>query len=838
MADNNRVDSSNGEPEKTDFGLIEPRSIHQEMSESYLDYAMSVIVARALPDVRDGLKPVQRRILHVMREMGLTANSKHQKSAKIVGQVMGTLHPHGDMAIYDALARQAQWWSLRLPLINGQGNFGSMDGDPPAAMRYTEAKLAPVAEVMLADIDKETVDWQDNYDGSQKEPVVLPTQLPNLLINGSQGIAVGMATNIPPHNLNEVVDGLILLLEKPDSDTDELSEIIKGPDFPTGGIAYNKTEINEALSTGRGRTVVRGRAEIEEEKQHQRIVVCELPYQTNKATFISHLADLVKAKRIEEISDIRDESDRQHGVRVVIDLKSGAVASKILNQLYDLTELQTVVHYNMVALVDGLQPRLLSLGEILSEFLAHRVTVVTRRTEFELKIAQNRLHILEGLKIALDHLDAIIALIRQSTDRESAKRNLTAKYKLTEIQANAILEMRLSQLANLERQKIYDEFTEVGKLIADLNDILSKPERIQKIIKGELETLKGKFGFDRLTEIRPEALGEFTALDLIPEEAVLISLTRGNYVKRLPADTYKSQGRGGKGVIGMQMREDDTVLALEFASTHDDVFFFTDLGRVFTCKAYEIPASSRQSKGVALPNLIRITPEERVTTIITVSPEDKGRYFFFATKLGAVKRVAVELFKNVRKSGVVAMGLKGDDALHWVSLSSGSDEIAQITSGGQVIVYNEDEVRPMGRAASGVRGIKLKDKDTVIETAILGDMAEAVCVISERGIGKKVKLSEFRHQHRGGSGIRIARLTEKTGMLVAGTVVSAQAKDLIIATTNGQVIRIDAKSVKQLSRQASGVILIRLDKEDRVSSLALTTAGKTTDLPATKKANQ
>ena len=808
-------------PEETNFGIIRPRQIHDEMSESYLDYAMSVIVARALPDVRDGLKPVQRRILYVMREMGLSANSKHQKCAKIVGQVMGLYHPHGDSSIYEALVRMAQWWSLRLPLINGQGNFGSMDNDPAAAMRYTEAKLVGAAEALLADIDKDTVDFQDNYDSTHREPVVLPARLPNLLINGSQGIAVGLATNIPPHNVSEIIDGLLLLQEKPEAEIDELIDIVKGPDFPTGGIAYGQNDIKEALSTGRGRVVVRGRAEIQEEKNRSRIIINELPYQTNKATFVAHIADLVKSKKIEGISDLRDESDQKDGVRVVVELKVGAMASKILNQLYELTELQSVVHYNLVALIDGLQPRLLNIIEVLSEFLAHRITIVTRRTEYELKIAKARAHILEGLKIALDHLDAIIKLIRASKDRDEAKAELIKQFKLTEIQANAILDMRLSQLANLERQRIYDEYDAVMKLIADLEDILAKPARIQKIIKDELQETKSKYGTDRRTEIRPEALGQMTAIDLIPEESVLVSLTRGNYVKRLPTDTYKSQQRGGKGVIGMGTRDDDAVVDIVFTSTHDDIMFFTDAGRVFTVKAYEIPASSRQSKGVALPNLIRINAEEKVTALIAMPDRDRSGFFYFATKLGVVKRVATEAFKNVRKSGVVAIGLKPKDILLWVKRTTGQDEIAQITKEGQVILYNESEARVMGRGASGVRGMRLRGDDEIIETTVLTGETEAICVISRNGIGKKVDVKEFRNQHRGGSGIRIAKLTPKTGLLAGGAVIDKNSKDLIIVSDSGQVIRIPISAVKKLSRQASGVILRRSSGEDKVVSMTV-----------------
>jgi DNA gyrase subunit A len=807
--------------EKTDFGLIRPRTIYNEMTESYLDYAMSVIVARALPDVRDGLKPVHRRILYAMHDMGLTPGAKHRKSAKISGEVLGNYHPHGELAVYDSMVRMAQWWSLRLPLVDGQGNFGSMDGDSPAASRYTEARLAPPADALLADIDKETVDFRENYDGTRQEPVVLPTRLPNLLINGSQGIAVGMATNIPPHNPTEVIDGLLYLQKNPEASVDDLLPIITGPDFPTAGIAYNAADIKEAFSTGRGRVVVRGRAEIEEEKNRSRIIVTEVPYQTNKATFITHIADLVKNKRVEGISDIRDESDRQDGVRVVIDLKSGANASKILNQLYDLTELQTVIHYNMVALVDGIQPKLLSLPEILTEFLAHRTDVVTRRTVYELKIAKARAHILEGLKIALDHLDAIIKLIRESANRDGAKTALVEKFSLSDIQANAILDMRLSQLANLERQRIYDEYDEVMKLIADLEDILATPERVEKIIARELEEMKAKYGSDRKTEIRPEALGQMTALDLIPEEDVLISLTTNNYIKRLTPDTYKNQSRGGKGVIGMTTREDDAVMDMIFASSHDDVFFFTDRGRVFKVKAYEIPQSSRQSKGVALPNVIQIGSDEKVTEMVTVSTDDKFTHFFFATKKGLVKRVERSLFGNVRRNGVTAINLNGVDQLLWVTRTTGENEIAQITKNGQVIVYNESEVRSMGRSAAGVKGINLKAGDEVIETTVLSEDSEAVCVLGAKGIGKKVNVKEFRNQHRGGSGIRIAKLTEKTGSLVAGAVINHGAKDMIISSLGGQVIRISIASVKQLSRQASGVILIRLNSGDTANSLTV-----------------
>ncbi len=816
------VTPETGADKKTEYGLIRARSINNEMTESYLDYAMSVIVSRALPDVRDGLKPVHRRILYAMHDMGLSPGAKHRKSAKINGEVLGNYHPHGELAVYDSMVRMAQWWSLRLPLVDGQGNFGSMDGDSPAASRYTEARLAPPAEALLTDIEKETVDWRDNYDGTRQEPVVLPARLPNLLVNGSQGIAVGMATNIPTHNLGEIVDGLLMLQKNPHADVDELVEVIKGPDFPTGGVAYGLADIKQAFATGRGRIVVRGKAEIGEDKKREQIVVAELPYQTNKATFITHIADLVKNKKIEGIHDIRDESDRKEGVRVVIELKTGAVSSKILNQLYEMTELQTVVHYNMVALVDGIQPKLLSLPEMLTEFLAHRTDVVTRRTNYELKIAKARAHILEGLKIALDHLDAIIALIRKSANRDAAKSALMSEFKLSDIQANAILDMRLSQLANLERQKVYDEYDAILKLISELEDVLSNPERVEAIIRDELTEVKKKYGNDRRTEIRPEALGQMTAYDLIPEENVLITLTANNYAKRLPPDTYRSQLRGGKGVIGMTTREDDEVIDMMIASTHDDILFFTDKGRVFQIKAYEIPASSRQSKGIALPNVIRVNAEEKVTEMVAIHKNDESfQYFFFATKRGTVKRVERDMFKNVRKSGVTAIGLKGTDSLLWVKQTSGDDEIAQITRNGQVIVYNETDVRAMGRGAAGVRGINVKAGDEVIETAILSESSEAICVISENGIGKKVDVKAFRNQHRGGSGIRVAKLTDKTGKLVAGEVIEPGSADLMITTTSGQVIKIPASSIKKLSRQASGVILMRTHPGDKVSNLTV-----------------
>jgi len=802
-------------------GKVIPQQIEGEMTESYLDYAMSVIVARALPDVRDGLKPVQRRILYTMKQMGLSATSKHQKSAKVVGQVLGLYHPHGELAIYDAMVRLAQPWNLLLPLVDGQGNFGSMDGDSAAAMRYTEARLTAAAEALLADIDKETIDYVENYDGSNQEPKVLPARLPNILINGSTGIAVGMATNIPPHNTGEVIDALVYLIDNKDANQDELLEIIQGPDFPTAADIYNQSEIREALSTGKGRVVVRGRAEIVEERNKKRIIISQLPYQVNKATFITHIADLVKAKRVEGITDIRDESDRREGVRVVVDLKSNAAANRILNQLYEMTELQTVIHYNMVVLTDGLQPRLLSLYEILQLFLNHRQEVIRRRTEYEKKIAEARKHILAGLKIALDHLDAIIKLIRTSADRESAKVSLMEQYQLSELQANAILDMRLSQLANLEREKIYQEYEAVCALIDKLTDILAAPAKIQAIVRQELLEDKAKFAKERLTTVHPEALGQFSALDLIPDEDVLIVLTKGNYIKRVPTNTYKSQLRGGKGLIGMATREDDAVRSILRVSTHDDILLFTDHGRVLQLKAYEIPAASRQSKGVAIPNLVAIGAEEKVTTLLSLSKDEKVKYLVFASERGLVKRVERSALTNIRKSGVIAVQLKANDKLIWVGTTDGASEIAQITAKGQAIIYDENEVRPMGRSAAGVKGIRLKEGDKVIETTVINQTAKHICVVSEKGLGKRVPIGAFRHQHRAGSGVRIARLSPKTGDLVAAAVLTGQEEGLVIVSTGGQIIRLDIAGLKEQSRQAAGVILMRLNENDKVSSLAL-----------------
>jgi len=802
-------------------GKVLPQQIEGEMTASYLDYAMSVIVARALPDVRDGLKPVQRRILYTMKQMGLGAGSKHQKSAKVIGQVLGLYHPHGELAIYDAMVRLAQPWNLLLPLVDGQGNFGSMDGDSAAAMRYTEARLTSAAEALLADIEKETVDFVESYDGSNQEPKVLPARLPNILINGSTGIAVGMATNIPPHNTGEVIDALVHMIDKPEANPDELLEIIQGPDFPTGADIYNQAEIREALTTGKGRVVVRGRAEIIEERNKQRIIVSQLPYQVNKATFISHIADLVKAKRVEGITDIRDESDRREGVRVVVDLKASAAANKILNQLYEMTELQTVIHYNTVVLTDGLQPQLVSLHEILCLFLNHRQEVIRRRTEYEKKVAEAREHILAGLKIALDHLDAIIKLIRSSADRESAKKALMKEYQLSEIQANAILDMRLSQLANLEREKVYKEYEAVRALIAQLEGILADPTKIQAIVKKELLDDKAKYAKERLTRVHPEPLGQFSALDLVPDEDVLIVLTKGNYIKRVPTSTYKSQLRGGKGLIGMTTREDDAVRSMLRVSTHDDILLFTDHGRVLQLKAYEIPAASRQSKGVAIPNLVATGADEKVTTLLSLGKDEESKYLVFASERGLVKRVERGAFANIRRSGVIAIQLKPSDKLIWVGATDGQSEIAQITAKGQIIIYGEGEVRPMGRSAAGVKGIRVKDGDKVIETTVIDQTAKHICVISEKGLGKRVPVGAFRHQHRAGSGVRIARLSPKTGDLVAASVLTGGEDGLVIVSRGGQVIRLRMQAVKEQSRQAAGVILMRLNGDDRVTSLAL-----------------
>ncbi len=806
-------------------GVIKQRFLEQEMQESYLDYAMSVIVARALPDVRDGMKPVHRRILYAMQSMGLRHNGKTTKSAKVVGEVLGKYHPHGDTAVYDSMVHMAQEFSMRYPLVIGQGNFGSMDGDSPAAMRYTEAKLSALAEEILTDIEKDTVDFRDNYDTTEKEPVVLPGKVPNLLLNGTLGIAVGMATDMPPHNLNEVADAIVATIENNDITIDELTDIIKGPDFPTGGIIYDRKAIKEAYALGKGGIVTRARAEIDEMKNGQpRIVVTEIPYRVNKATLLEKIADLVRDKKVEGIKDVRDESDKD-GVRVVIELKKEALANKILNQLYKYTQLQDTFHMNMLALVDGIEPHVLNLKTILEKYIEHRQVVVRRRTEYELRKAKERAHILEGLKIALDHIDEVIALIRKSGDKVEAKANLIKKFKLTEIQADAILEMRLQTLAGLERKKIEDELKEKLKLIAELEGILKSEKKILGIIKTEVLELKDKFGDERRTSIVAQGIGQFNAEDLIPENSVIISTTKSGYIKRQSPDTYRQQSRGGKGVIGQTLKEEDVIDTVISASSHDDMMFFTNKGRLFVTKAYELPESSRTSKGQALVNFLQLGNDEQATAILAVPKNSTAKYLVMATKNGLIKKVDRDAFDKVRKSGIIAIGLKDTDELKWVKTSSGNDEIMLSTEDGQAIRFKESDIRAMGRTASGVTGIRLKKSDHVISMDIIDkEMAgqgRDVLVVMELGLSKKTPVKDYKIQKRAGSGIKTVKITPKTGKIVSMAILSPEDnndKDLLIISKQGQTIRTSLKSISTLGRTTQGVRVMKLADGDTIAS--------------------
>ncbi len=810
------------------IGKVEPIQIVDEMQTSYLDYAMSVIVARALPDVRDGLKPVHRRILYAMWHLGLRHTAKFLKSARVVGDVMGKYHPHGDLAIYDSLVRMAQEFSMRETLIRGQGNFGSMDGDAAAAMRYTEAKLEAIAEEMLFDIEKNTVEFSPNYDGSQKEPRVLPSKLPNLLLNGTMGIAVGMATNIPPHNLTELCNGIIALIENPKISIEDLLEHIKGPDFPTGGIIYNKKDIAAAYATGRGGIVLRAKADIDEMKNGQfRILVSEIPYQVNKANLIEKIATLVQEKKIEGIKDLRDESNKD-GVRVVIELKKDSYPKKVLNRLYQSTELQTTFHFNMLALIDGLQPRVLNLKSVLEEFVKHRQDVIKRRTEFDLEKAKERAHILEGLKKALDQIDAVIATIRKSKDKDEAKVNLMAKFKFTDRQTVAILEMRLQQLANLERQKIEDELKALKLLIKELEEILASPKKILGIIGKETKDLIERFGSDRKTQIIAHGVKEFTMEDVVANEPTLIMTTRDGYIKRLPTDTFKTQGRGGKGVIGLETKEEDVVDSLITTNTHDNLLFFTTRGRVFQLRAYDVPQASRTSKGQALVNFLQLAPNEKVSAILSMDDINKYKFLVMVTTKGTIKKSALADFANVRRSGLIALKLKPDDHLEWVQPSTGKDEIITTTKEGQAIRFKENDIRPMGRTAGGVRGMRLKSSDEivgmdVIDPDLVKQKVLQILVVSEQGLGKKTDISEYKIQGRGGSGIKTMAITEKTGKLMSAKVINtAEKQDLMLISVKGQVVRTPLHSISSLGRATQGVRVMRFKEEgDKVASMTV-----------------
>lgn len=804
---------------------LHTREITEEIQKSYLDYAMSVITARALPDARDGLKPVNRRILYVMHKLGLTHGAKFRKSAAVVGEVLGNYHPHGDSAVYEAMVRMAQEFSLRYPLVHGQGNFGSIDGDSAAAMRYTEAKLARIADEILTDLEKDTVDFRPNYDGTKQEPIVLPTKIPNLLINGTVGIAVGMATYIPPHNLGEVLDGLIHLIENPDADVAELMQFIKGPDFPTGGTVYSERDIATAYATGKGPVITRGTAEIHEGKRGQQIVITEIPYQVNKAELIIHIADLVKEKRLEGIRDIRDESDRE-GMRIVIELKNDAFPKKVLNSLYKFTELQKTFHFNMLALTEGIQPQILSLKQLLEQFIKHRQEVVRRRSVYDLNKAKERAHILEGLKTALDHIDEVIKVIKQSPTREDAFKNLMAKFKLSDQQANAILEMRLQSLAGLERKKVEDELAEKLKLIAELEELLKSVRKMMSVVKKEFVDLRAQYGDERRTKVVKNALREISDEELVPEEAALFMLTLGGYIKRLPPDELHAQKRGGKGLSGMATKEEDVIAQFFMANTHDNILFFTNSGKVFQVRGYEIPEASRQSKGRAITNFLQVTPKDVITAVVPLpkAKEQKGMFLFMATTSGVIKKVAMDAFANVRKNGIIAINLKGDDQLGWVLSTQGDDQIIMTTASGSAIRFQETDVRPMGRAAGGVIGMRLEEGDKVVGAAAIRHKAEAgfsLLVVMANGYGKRTDLKEYKIQHRGGVGILTANITTRTGRLVSAHVVSKEDGEFIAVSKKGQVIRALTKEVPKLGRATQGVRIMRLAAADELASVVL-----------------
>ncbi|MBI2055701.1 MAG: DNA gyrase subunit A [Candidatus Sungbacteria bacterium] len=817
-----------------DIGKIEKREIVGEMQDSYLDYAMSVIVSRALPDVRDGLKPVHRRILYTMHEMGLTHGAKFRKSAAIVGDCLGKYHPHGDTAVYDALVRMAQYFSLRYPLVNGQGNFGSLDGDSAAAPRYTEAKMTRLAEDMLKDIDKDTVDFADNYDATRKEPRVLPAALPNLLLNGSLGIAVGMATNIPPHNLGEVVEAAVHLAHRPEVTNDELSNIVKGPDFPTGGIIFNEKEIREAYATGRGAILMRAKAEITEKgrgalaesggRAAQQIVISEIPYQVNKAELIEKIAELVHEKKIEGIRDLRDESDKD-GLRIAVDLKNDAFPQKVLNGLYKFTDLEKNFNLNMLALVDGLQPQVLSLKGVLEEYLKHRREVVIRRTRFDLARTKERIHILEGLSRALDNIDAVIQTIKKSPDKDAAHKNLKEKFKFSAAQASAILEMRLQTLAGLERQKIEDELKEKTTLARELEALLKDPKKVVETIVRELGEIKKTYGDERKTQVVKSAAREIATEDIIPEEEAIVALTRGGYIKRIRPETYRVQKRGGKGVQGMETKEEDVVEHFLTANTHSDLLFFTSSGKVFEIKAYEIPEGSRTSKGKAIFNFLSIKSDERIMSLVSVPKKDKNekpsgeRYLSLVTKDGMIKRVQATAFENVRRSGIAAITLKSGDALRGVRATGGRDEILLVTANGQAIRFRESDIRVMGRAASGVKAVRLKKRDAVVGVNVIGGGEEKteLLVIFENGFGKKTPVKEYKRQKRGGSGIKTAKITSKNGAVVSTHIIKGEA-ELVAISRQGQVIRTHLADVPALGRATQGVRVMRLGAGDKIAS--------------------
>ncbi|OGE62599.1 DNA gyrase subunit A [Candidatus Daviesbacteria bacterium RIFCSPLOWO2_01_FULL_40_27] len=828
----------------SNIGKIQPAPIIEEMQKSYLDYAMSVIVSRALPDVRDGLKPVQRRIIFACHQQGLHHTSRFQKSAAVVGEVLKNFHPHGDAPVYEAMVRMAQNFSMRYMLIDGQGNFGSIDGDSPAAMRYTEARLSAISEELLRDINKNTVGFVDNYSGTTQEPILLPSVIPNLLLNGASGIAVGMATQIPPHNLGEVCDALVYMIDNPIEKTgkssadktteitdepasngfqskatvENLMEFIKGPDFPTGASIYDQTEILAAYATGKGRIVMRAKAEIDETPAGKmQIIVSELPYQVNKATLIARIAELVKDKKLESIADLRDESDRKQMVRIVFDLKRDAKPQAILNNLYKHTAMQSVFNVNLVALSNGV-PHLLTLKHILEEFIHHRQVVVRKRSEFELAEAKAREHILEGLKIAVDNIDAVIETIKKSKDADAAKQNLMVKFKLTEIQALAILDMQLRRLAALERQKIEDELKMIRETITYLEDLLAHPEKILKVIKDELTRLREKYGDDRKTRVYKQKVGEFNEEDLVPNEVTIATITEGGYIKRQSPMSFRTQQRGGKGVMGISTKETDAVSHIFYTQTHDSILFFTDKGRVFQIKVWEIPETQRAAKGQAVVNLINVEQGEKVTAVLTTRQKgESAKYFFMCTKKGTVKKTSLEEYANIRKSGLVAIKLDSGDELGWVAPTSGKDDLIIVSRSGKSIRFSETQVKPTHRDTSGVRGIKLGKDDEVVSLNIVQKDAQLL-VIMENGLGKKTLFSAWNRQGRGGQGVKAAQVTAKTGPIVTAKAIDGKMDTLVLTSTKGQLIKMNLAEVPILQRQTQGVILMRVRPGEKVAA--------------------
>lgn len=796
---------------------VQEVNISQEMRTSFLDYSMSVIVSRALPDVRDGMKPVHRRIIYAMNDLGMHPDKAYKKSARIVGEVIGKYHPHGDVAVYDTMVRMAQDFSYRHMLVDGHGNFGSVDGDQAAAMRYTEARLSKISMELVRDLNKDTVDFRDNYDGSEREPVVFPARFPNLLVNGTSGIAVGMATNIPPHNLGETIDAVLALSKDPDITIEELMEYLPGPDFPTAGIIIGRSGIRKAYETGRGSITMRAKVDVEEDANGKTsIIVTEIPYQVNKARLVEKIAELVREKRIEGITDLRDESSRD-GMRIVMELRRDANANVILNNLYKYTALQTNFGVNMLALVDG-QPKILNIKECLEHYLDHQVDVIKRRTAFDLKKAEARAHILEGLRIALDHLDEVINLIRNSKTTEIAREGLMNRFKLSEKQAQAILDMRLQRLTGLEREKIENEYKDLLALISELKGILADEEKVLEIIREELQEIKERFSDERRTEIVAGAAGFFEDEDLIPEENIVITLTHRGYVKRLPASTYRTQRRGGRGVQGMGTNEDDFVEHLVSCSTHDTILFFTNKGKVYKLKGYEIPEFSRTAKGLPIVNLLQVEKEEWINAVIAVEEYDEEKYLIFTTKHGIAKRTSLSQFANIRKGGLIAVYLREDDELISVRLSDGNSDMLIATKNGYLIRFDEQQIRPMGRTASGVKGISLRENDEVVSMDIIEPDSNILHVTSN-GYGKQTPEAEYRKINRGGKGVLTCKITEKTGHVVTVKVVQGD-EDLMLMTSKGVLIRIPVEEISETGRNAMGVRLIRVQDEEEVATVA------------------